>query len=304
MKVFDMHIHSSISNKVNPEQLLARMNEGGVYGGCIFSNAPIGYLKNGPSFDERLEQVLSYCKDFGDRLFPVVWIDPFEEGLTENLQKAKEKGIVAFKIICNHFFIYEDKPMQIMEEIAKLDMPVIFHSGILWDGRVSSKYNRPMNFEALLDVDNLRFSMGHCSWPWHDECIAMYGKFLNSYVRADENKNKKAEMFFDITPGTPQIYREDLLTKLYTIGYDVGDNIMFGTDCSVPEYSSEWAQKWLKIDGEIFDKLDVPERMREKLYSKNLMRFLGKTPKNFTHLSPTCDDSNTWTPQYIRPEEK
>lgn len=28
-------------------------------------------------------------------------------------------------------------------------------------------------------------------------------------------------MFLDLTPGTPEIYRRDLLTKLFTIGYDV-----------------------------------------------------------------------------------
>ena len=66
------------------------------------------------------------------------------------------------------------------KEIAKLNVPVIFHTGILWDGRVSSNYNRPLHWESLLPITNLRFSMGHCSWPWVDECIALYGKFLKS----------------------------------------------------------------------------------------------------------------------------
>ncbi len=62
--------------------------------------------------------------------------------------------------------------------------------------------------------------MGHCSWPWYDECIALYGKFLNAL-----EKDGAPEMFFDLTPGTPVIYRRDLLTKLFTVGYDVPDNI-------------------------------------------------------------------------------
>ena len=56
--------------------------------------------------------------------------------------------------------------------------------------------------------------MGHCSWPWYDECIAVYGKFLNGVA----NDQDAPEMFFDLTPGTPRIYREDLLTKLFTVG--------------------------------------------------------------------------------------
>ena len=113
--------------------------------------------------------------------------------------------------------------------------------------------------------------MGHCSWPWIDECIALYGKFLNA-----KTVRGGAEMFFDITPGTPEIYRAELLTKLYTLGYDVGDNIMFGTDTSADAYSYKWAGEWLNRDGEILDDLGVSLEYREKLYHKNLFRFLGK----------------------------
>ena len=121
--------------------------------------------------------------------------------------------------------------------------------------------------------------MGHCSWPWHDECIAVYGKFLNYYL-----KRRSSEMFFDITPGTPKIYREDLLTKLFTVGYDVDNNIMFGTDSLSTEYSPEWVSDWLKTDNEIFDKLGVTNEQREKIYEKNFMRFLSG--ENLDHNLP------------------
>ena len=134
--------------------------------------------------------------------------------------------------------------------------------------------------------------MGHCSWPWYDECIAMYGKFLQG-VSNDENS---PEMFFDITPGTPRIYREDLLTKLFTIGYDVPDNIMFGTDATAHAYNQgNWVADWLKVDDAIYEKLGVTEEIKQKIYADNVMRFLGKTPKTFTHLRPVMDGANTWT---------
>jgi len=147
-------------------------------------------------------------------------------------------------------------------------------------------------------VEGLRFSMGHCSWPWVDECIALYGKFLNSLTA-----HNTAEMFFDITPGTPEIYREELLTKLYTIGYDVGDNVLFGTDSSAECYKQEWAGKWLSIDGKILDKLGVSRENREKLYEKNLLRFLGKTQVSVEHKSPVPDDANAWSPVNPRVEQ-
>ena len=212
MKIYDMHIHTRIG-KPDPEDILKKMEAAGVYGGCLFSVRPreINY-ETGLDFEERLANLLEWTRGYEGRLFPVLWIHPDEENLIENIHKAVNAGVMGFKIICNNFYIYEERCLEILREIAKLNKPVIFHSGILWDGTVSSNYNRPLNWESLIDIEGLRFSMGHCSWPWIDECIAMYGKFLNALSR----KNT-AEMFLDITPGTPEIYRKELLTKLFTI---------------------------------------------------------------------------------------
>lgn len=290
MRIYDMHIHS-FNMKPDPDALIAGMEKAGVYGGCVFSNWPDKFNPTvGTSFDERLNETLDWCRGYEDRLFPVLWVHPYEENIIENVRRAADAGIAAFKIICGDFYVYEEQCLRLLEEIASLDRPVIFHSGILWDGGVSSKFNRPLNWEALLRIKGLRFSMGHCSWPWVDECVALYGKFLNSLLTAGT-----AEMFFDITPGTPEIYRRDLLTKLYTVGYDVGHNVMFGTDCSAAPYKTEWTEKWLKIDGDIMDELGVSRENRELLYEKNLMRFLGKTKERPELVSPTTDDSHAWS---------
>ena len=140
-----------------------------------------------------------------------------------------------------------------------------------------------------MDIKGLRFSLGHCSWPWIDECIALYGKFLNAYANG-----MGAEMFFDTTPGTPAIYRRELLTKLYTVGYDVEDNVMFGTDCTAGVYSDTWTDKWLKTDGAILRELGADETLFQKLYHDNLLRFLGLKQRDFVHTSPASDDAHTW----------
>lgn len=299
MKKFDMHIHAS-GKTPDPEGLLKNMEEAGIYGGCVFSNRPDRHeARRGTSFDERLTEVLEWTKDHKDRLFPVVWVHPYEDGIMEKVHRAKEAGAMAFKIICGDFYIYEDTCLDVLTEMAKLNMPVFFHSGILWNGAVSSKYNRPLHWEALLEIKNLRFSMGHCSWPWVDECIALYGKFLNSISLGVDT----AEMFFDITPGTPAIYREELLRKLFRVGYDVPDNIMFGTDASASSYNSGWTKEWLKLDGQIMEELGVTEEIKEKVYCDNLLRFLGLKEKNFTHISPVCDRFTSWYPGLEREQD-
>ncbi len=291
MEIFDMHIHSA-NVKPDAKDLLNKMEKAGVAGGCVFSERPIGFFGNiGASFSERLNTVLEFSENNPDKLFPVMWIHPYEKDIIKNVQTAAEKGIAAFKIICNNFYANDKKCIKLLNNIAEMNKPVIFHSGILWDGGISSSYNRPISFECLLKIKHLRFSLAHCSWPWYDECIALYGKFLNAYTESPDN----AEMFFDLTPGTPAIYREDLLTKLFTIGYDVPNNIMFGTDGNANDYNFNWTKEWLTRDNEIYAKLGVNDEIKQKIYKDNLFRFLGKTEKNFTHLSPIPDNPNRWT---------
>lgn len=291
MKKIDMHIHA-YNREVNPETLLGNLESAGLSGCCVFSTRPDNaYPEEGIPFEQRLEEVLSWSRGYEDRIFPVLWIHPFEDNIMEKVRLAVESGVAAFKIICSDFYVSDPRCLEVLREIARLGKPVIFHTGILWDGKVSSDFNRPMHFEALLDIDGLRFSLGHCSWPWVDECIALYGKFVHAL-----HNGKTAEMFFDITPGTPPIYRRELLTKLYTIGYDVGDNILFGTDGTADAYRTQWTSFWLDTDRKILDELGVSRENREKLYYDNIMRFLGKSDKVVSKTPPSFDDPAAWSP--------
>lgn len=291
MEIFDMHVHAR-NTAAEPERLLREMGQAGITGGCIFSNRPKEFdADEGTDFETRLREVLAWTKGYEHRLFPVLWIHPDEENIKENIRVAVENGVMAFKVICADFYVGDNKSMDMLSEIAKHQKPVIFHSGILWDGKRSSNYNRPANWEALLELDGLRFSLGHCSWPWIDECIAMYGKFLNALSRG-----KTTEMFFDLTPGTPEIYREELFRKLFTIGYDVPNNIMYGTDCRTNRYQHEWAAKWLQIDRKLLDQFQIPGSMRRRIFRDNLFRFLGIIPNEVKRFIPLPDSQTLWSP--------
>lgn len=292
---FDMHIHCG-SQPVDPEKLLKKMERCGISGGVLFSHYPKEQNADGYDAETRMGQVLNICRNYPDRLFPVLWIHPYEPNALEVAEEAVRRGILGFKMICNNYYVYDDASMALVRKIAELDKPIFFHSGILWDGGDSSKYNRPLNWESLVNIKGLRFSLGHCSWPWIDECIALYGKFLNGYT-----SGMGAEMFFDTTPGTPAIYRKELLTKLYCVGYDVPDNVMFGTDCSAFDYNDNWAGKWLETDGVILRELGADETTFRKLYRDNMLRFLGLKPRDFVHASPVPDDANAWQMGKERP---
>lgn len=286
MYIHDAHVHMEGAMPTGND-FLSRLDAAGIQSANVFSSPPEeAVMKGGLSFSERMRTLLECVKEDKKRLFPILWIYPYEKDAVQKAKDAVQSGVMGFKIICDAFYVYEPQVMTLVRTIAEMNKPILFHSGILWDGGVSSKYNRPLNWEALIEIPNLRFSLAHCSWPWHDECIALYGKFLNSYVK---NPDCTSEMFLDMTPGTPPLYRRDLLTKLFCTGYDISKNLMFGTDCIANRYNIEWAKQWLTRDNALYDELEVTMEQRSLLYGKNVLRFLGVTETRATHISPTQD---------------
>ena len=124
MNIYDVHIHAE-NTAPNPEELLKRFDKAGIYGGCIFSNWPKEANETlGTSFDERLEEVLAWTTGHEDRLFPVLWIHPYEEDILNKITLAVNRGICAFKIICTNFYIYEEQCLEVLRKIASLNKPV------------------------------------------------------------------------------------------------------------------------------------------------------------------------------------
>ncbi len=283
--ILDGHIHVE-KRSDNPAGLVGRLEEAGIEGGVIISlSPPTDDSPDDPG--ERLDDVLRRTAGH-EMLFPFFWIDPLHPGAPDQVAAAVERGVAGFKVIPHNHLPGDDRAMVVYRQIADAGKPLLFHSGILWDGRPSGNFCRPCNFEALLDVDGLRFALAHISWPWVDECIAVYGKFLNAY---SSRPDLSVEMFIDLTPGTPPIYRRDALTKLFTVGYDVANNVLFGLDSSTDDYNVAWANEWIERDNEIYAELGLGEAVRRKVYADNLLRFVGATTETIVHKTPRPGES-------------
>ncbi len=280
MERYDMHIHIHMEDPWSPSvpadmpgRLLAQLNEAGFAGACLFSDYPRDRDGRFIPFETRMSVLEAFTRGHEGRLFPIFWAHPDEPDAEAHILEAHRRGVAGYKFICDDYYVCEEKCMRLLRLIASLGKPVLFHSGILWYGGETGKYNRPLNWEALIDIPGLRFSMGHCSWPWHDECIAMYGKFRNHTVRY--RVENPCEMFFDLTPGTPPIYRRELLFKLFNVGYEVGDNLMFGTDSVAPRYRAGRVNDIVGQDDALYREMGVPQDVVRKIYRDNMLRFLG-----------------------------
>lgn len=273
MLYYDNHVHL-LSFEASAEELIGRMDAAGIVGGNIFSTPPIGFNAKFQSdvYEKRISYLLDFTDGHRDRLFPILWIHPDEPDIAEKVEDAAARGVFGFKMICDNYFVYEDKCMKVLEKIAAVKKPVIFHSGILFDAKVSSQFNRPVNWEHCIEIPGLKFALCHCSWPWCDEVIALYGKFQSARIT---RPGLDIEMFLDLTPGTPRPYRKDLLTKLHTVGYDIGKNLLFGSDCRVEDYSADYYHSIRKMDDAIYEELELDQETIANIYGKNLRRFLG-----------------------------
>lgn len=275
----DGHIHTGLERadyNLNPAENQANLMKGlkaaGLDGGVIFSVDPLKFADWDP--EKRLQDCLDTCKG-QENLYPFYYINPVESDFMDQVDMALKAGVYGFKMICTLYKPSDDRCLQVCEKAAQNGKPVLFHSGICWDGHDSANNNKPANFEAMIEIPKLKFCLAHVSWPWYDECIAVYGKFNNAYFRRPE---MSCEMFIDVTPGTPRPYRETVFTHLLEWSeYDLRYNLMFGTDSNTSSYNTAWAQEWQKRDDALYEKLiteDV-EDFKDHVYCKNILRFIG-----------------------------
>lgn len=271
MKI-DAHVHM-MGGECRKDKFLKELKAAGMDSAVIFSPPPGNMFGISGDYRERLEKVIKFTQG-EEMLYPFFFVDPTEEDAIWQMKEAKEAGIKGFKIICNHFYPGDERAMEAYRWIALQQMPVMFHSGILYDGiNASGKFNRPCEFETLLSIENLSFSLAHVSWPWTDECIAVYGKF-DSYKKRVPN-GKSASMYLDLTPGTPPSYRENMLTHLVGNDFRVEDTMFWGSDNSAENYNAEYVREWVKRDCTIYEKLGLPAWGMEKIYFDNFMRFMN-----------------------------
>ena len=273
---YDMHIHVANHGKFgepNPDELWREMREAGLSGGCLFSASCNRLAGNRPPIIPKPEDAMDNCIAWASgspTIYPFYYIDPGAPDALELVDMAVEKGFYGFKVIRSSARPCDERTIPVYAKIAASGKPLVFHSGILWDALPSSEYFRPVLFEGLLEVPGLRFALAHVSWPWHDECLAVFGKLYNAPARRGTAVPK---MFIDTTRGTPEIYRKEVLTKIAAFSWHRG-RIMFGTDCVVSHYNVKNCRHAMGCDDAIFGELGLDAQATDRYYRGALQDFL------------------------------
>ena len=284
---YDEHIHIYDDSDPKPEAFAARIAEAGLTGGCVYSReqAPSPRLAQTTRLtpEQIVDNVIAWCSA-SPTLYPFYWIDPSRADAVELVDMAVEKGICGFKVIRNNGYPCDGPALDCYRRMAHYGKPLTFHSGILYDGVPSSEYFRPVAFEPMLRVPRLRFCLAHISWPWCDECLAVFGKMRDTPWRLRDVATGTVNpdvpsMFIDTTPGPKSVWRRDALQKIYTTQFRkaIAGRLMFGTDNNVHDYRVAHTRTYADFDGALFREMGLEEREVDSYYRSALQGFLFGT---------------------------
>lgn len=227
MRIWDCHCHSN--GKETAEQVLKGMDQAGIERVTLFSGYP-GNLEGERGFSrqllrERIDHVAAIQAADPSRIYGMVWAEPRCEGVVEEVERGiNDKGLRGVKLIPDHYEPCDPVTHPLYRKLEELGKPIMFHSGILYGFGDSSRFCRPALYEPLLHFPKLRFSLAHISWPWVDECLAVYGRF-NALSGGKPEKN---QMWIDTCRGTPDAWREEAMRK--AVPFVGMERLMFGVD--------------------------------------------------------------------------
>ena len=281
MRIFDFHVH--LTGGETPKGVAEWLDAVGVERVALFSRCP----EETPTLDEsvptdvlraraapleeqkrRMEHLGGIVRAIPDRVVGLGRVDPTVPGTVDLIREAREAfAVTGIKLIPNGWYPYEERFFPLYETAAQLDMPILFHTGILWSWGDTSRFCRPVYLECLMQFAGLRFAMAHVGWPWTDECIATAQKF---HVVNRKVGRAEPQAVVDLTPGTPEIYRGNVLEKTVTL---LGTKrIVWGTDSYACRGNP---QRLVDSDTAIFQSLGLSNGEIQDIFAGNAERFHG-----------------------------
>ncbi len=290
----DCHIHA-LGNE-DPSQVLRAMDAAKLDVICAISRAPastspdLASVKSMGDDRSRMREISRIASGDRNRVRSFFWLDLAARDAADQVERTvAEFSISAIKIIPDHYHVHEERFFPVFERIQKMGVPVLFHTGILWGNMDSSRFCRPCDLEILQNFPRIRWMMAHVSWPWTDECIAVADRFktmarhaqkLDPALRKDYAARDVAlhdpayepdvVCKVDLTPGTPEIYRSEVLTTAWkALGTHM---LLFGTDGFGADNFKD-LRRHQERDERIFrDELGLSEADIDRIMGTNLLR--------------------------------
>lgn len=293
--VIDAHLHCT--GQETAGEVLQALDEAGIDQGVLL--APFlseGYaLTDAASLRRVNAHLAALVRGHEDRLIGFAVVNPLHADAATDLRRAVEAGCSGVKMVPSGWYPHDAAVQPTMAEAARLELPMLFHSGIFIDGR-SSRFCRPAEFESLRDHPGARVALAHLSWPWTDEAIA-----LGLIDRIHGVPDAQAAFRFDLSFGPPPPYRLEVLRRALEV---LGPGLLqFGSDCFLPCPGAQIAERrgWLEA---LLDELGVDAATRTQIFSGTAAAWLRRPAtvavKPDPRIPPTTPPAVAADPRHTR----
>lgn len=233
--IIDSHVHLG-KNDATPEKLLESMKKSSTDYALVIAGE--SFSKTMPSTEELIEMIKPH-----KNLFAVAAASPFNVSkkrvneLKAHLKNDKIKGIKLF-LGYEHYYASDERLTAIYELSLRFNIPVIFHTGLLWDPENKGliRYSNPLAIdETATRFPGLKIIIAHMGNPWADDCAAVVYKNKNVYVDVSGFFTDFGGSFSKEEKGSFFAYIE----RLNKIVDNLKQRMLYGTDwplCDMNEY--------------------------------------------------------------------
>lgn len=189
-------------------------------------------------------------------------IDPWQGRLArEEIKRCKEElglhGIGELNPARQHFFPNDPRFYPLWEEVQRVGLPILFHSGMAAAGAgtpggmgTKLKYTQPIYLDDVAaDFPELKIISAHPSWPWQAESLAI--------------ARHKSNFFIDLSGWAPKYFPAELVQQVNTL---LQDKALFGSD-----WPALTVERWM----EEFKELNLKPEVQQKILLENAKKLFG-----------------------------
>jgi uncharacterized protein len=240
----------------------------------------------GGRFGLSYEDSLTYARRHEDLFVPSASIDPDEVSPRE-VRRLHEIGYRGLKIIGTRRPYDDYKYFGVYGVAEDLDMPILFHCGVIGGG-VDYSITHPsrdpaaaITFRRMREIGRMQGRDVSASRmrPFHLDTIANNFpalKIIGAHMGGTGNYDETASVarwrhnvYFDLSGGAT-IERHAVERRL--IGYEIGvEKLTWGSDCRDDEIADHIAS----LEG-IFDQVGLTEEQRERIRYRNAAEIFGE----------------------------
>lgn len=243
-----------IGTSVQPLNALVKMlKTAGIYKAVLLSIAtPEGGIPPNDSIKNIVEKS-------GGMFIGFAGLNPIKgDEAIDELEKAHSEGFKGVKLYppLQGFKPNDRKLYAFYERAQKLNMPLLFHTGVSWIRRVELAYCHPLEVEDVaVTFPSLKVVLAHMGFPWIWEAAMIAVKYENVYLDLS-----------GVFTGTPKEHIFHVFTKTLTpsfVSRFLADKIIFGSDWPrIEPFKMVEAVRSLPLESTVLDKIMMLNALR------------------------------------------